>query len=118
MTDEEERLLKQYLNINSQDFEDWYLERFSSDEADWEYKCVLAEAKAFEAGKARSYREIYAVLDSYDHPAGCACHPCKIVRHVAERLEEHQNTAPGPISHHEGPLLWELDQPSGVMDCG
>ena len=73
MTDEEEKLLKQYLNIDGQDFEDWYLERFSSDEANWEYKCLLAEAKAFEAGRLRAYREINTGLDSHDHPAGCEC---------------------------------------------
>jgi hypothetical protein len=75
VTDEEEKLLKQYLNIDGQDFEAWYLERFSSDEADWEYKCLLAEAKAFEAGRLRAYREINTVLDSHDHPAGGASAP-------------------------------------------
>ena len=75
MTDEEEQLLKQYLNVDGQDFEDWYLERFSSDEADREYKSVLAEAKAFEAGRARAYREIDAILDSRDHPAGVRMPP-------------------------------------------
>ena len=114
MTDEEEKLLKQYLNIDGQEFEDWYLERFSSDEADWEYKCVLAEAEAFEAGKLRAYREIDAILDSHDHPAGCECTPCKTIRQVAESLREDQAASPGSGGHPSGPrLLLEFDQSSG-----
>ena len=119
MTAEEEQLLKQYLNVDGQDFEDWYLERFSSDEADREYKSVLAEAKAFEAGRARAYREIDAILDSRDHPAGCGCPPCNTIRQVAESLRKSQAASPGSGGHPSGPrLLLEFDQSYGIGDCG
>ena len=118
MTDEEEKLLKQYLNIDGQDFKDWYLERFSSDEASWEYKCLLAEAKAFEAGRLRAYREINTALDSHDHPAGCECTPCKTIRQVAESLREDQGMPPAVRGHPMGPRLpLEVVPPIGVVEC-
>ena len=112
MTDEEEKLLKQYLNIDGQDFENWYHERFSSDEADWEYKYVLAEAKAFKAGRARAYREIDAILDSHDHPARCGCpHAIPSVK-WRRALERAKPRLPGLEAIHLGHgYSWSLTSP-------
>ena len=80
---------------------------------------MLAEAKAFEAGRLRAYREINTALDSHDHPAGCECTPCKAIRQVAESLREDQAASPGSGGYPSRPrLLLEFDQSSGIGDCG
>ena len=61
VTAEEERLLKAYLGLEGQDFEAWYRERFADESADREYKMALAEARAFETGRARAFDEILTV---------------------------------------------------------
>ena len=93
VTAEEERLLKAYLGLDGKDFEDWYLQRFNDEAADQEYKSVLAEARAFEAGRVRAFDEILVVLDTLDHPAGCECRPCETIRMVRESITEHEAAA-------------------------
>ena len=82
MTSEEEQLLKTYLGLNGPDFEKWYAGCFVGADADREHKACLVAAKAFDAGRDRTFDDIHGVLDAMDHPAGCGCWPCETIRRV------------------------------------